>query len=378
MRAEPESIDLQPPERAAWSPRNIVVGISSFLGRWNYWYAEREVLIETVPAEAAVGLYYIRSNFQKRYEQARTPVLITLPPRVDTTTKDNVKIHVMADGYLSKNVGFNSRKIPSAIVIQLEPLPNNLVFFGHTDLAGRTTLTLRTTEEPDVRVSKSRGFAGFTLALAETADKLEDGGAVSGGHVTSVEVAQVAEDVLVRVKTLNADVEVRSKNGFDPIRKEHILTLDLMEKGTRTPSGAQIRSALQVPGFSLGDPCLRIGADVLRRDIDPQLLARAFRPTGSLADLFRREALKRLGRLNKGTIRTDSGDMLRTGSPIELELGLQTASRVIDYFELLIAFARTRPDPQTSLRSLVAPEMGSAAFAPLWSEIEASRDGCGR
>src|SRR5512143_3646792 len=93
-------VDLIPAERAAWSPKNLGIGVTSVLGGWSYWYAEREISVETVPANADLRLYYIRSNFQKRFEQSHSPALVKIPPRVDMTYKDAVRFHAIADGYL--------------------------------------------------------------------------------------------------------------------------------------------------------------------------------------------------------------------------------------------------------------------------------------
>ena len=41
------------------------------------------VLVETSPAGAMLDLFYVRSNFQKRYEQAEAPARVVLPPRVE-------------------------------------------------------------------------------------------------------------------------------------------------------------------------------------------------------------------------------------------------------------------------------------------------------
>ena len=43
------------------------------LGGWKYWYEDRMIEVETVPADAALSLYYLRSNFQKRFERAESP-----------------------------------------------------------------------------------------------------------------------------------------------------------------------------------------------------------------------------------------------------------------------------------------------------------------
>ena len=74
---------VSPPRRRDWSPRNLFLPLTSpFVGGPGYWYDERELRIDTTPSGAIVDLFYIRSNFQKRYEQAETPVTVILPSRL--------------------------------------------------------------------------------------------------------------------------------------------------------------------------------------------------------------------------------------------------------------------------------------------------------
>ena len=47
-----------------------------------------------------------------------------------------------------------------------------------------------------------------------------------------------------------------------------------------------------------------------------------------------------LGRSERGMVHTLAGEDLRTGSPIELEMALQSAATVEGYLGLLAAFAR--------------------------------------
>ena len=128
-------VDLIPAERAAWTPKNVLVGLSGVFGGWNYWYAERTMEIETVPPDAVLGLYYLRQNFQKRFERAEAPAKVLLPARADTTGKDAVRIHATANGYLAKDVSFSSRDVPERVTITLSALPNSLVFLGQTSFA---------------------------------------------------------------------------------------------------------------------------------------------------------------------------------------------------------------------------------------------------
>jgi hypothetical protein len=94
-----------------------------------------------------------------------------------------------------------------------------------------------------------------------------------------------------------------------------------------------------------------------------------------VADLYQRQAMLQVGRGDHGTVQTVSGESLRTGNPIELEMAMQSASSVKGYLATLAAWARTQRDPETAMRSLVAPELSAEEFAPIWNEAQAA---CGR
>lgn len=376
QEVEPERIELIPQERAAWTPRNIGARISALFRGSDYWYSDREVLVETVPAGAVLSMYFIRSNFQKRFERARAPVRLVTPRRIDSTSRDVIKVRAAADGYESREVSFRAFEVPDGLVIELEPLPNSLVSLGHTHLAGRSALVLRTTEEPALRISRRRGADGFTLALSQTAQKLSSQPAVSSGHVRGIEIDQVGEDLIVRIATSGPDLEIRSRSSVDPVRDEHVYVIELMRPGTRPPSAEQVRRELELVPYERGARCDRAFARVLRAHIDASVLARAFRRSGGVAELYRREAMLRLGRLDFGRVETLDGASYRTGSSVELALALESAGAVRDYFGLLGAVARTRPDPAEFLRALLAPELSADEFAPVLNAAEQSRAAC--
>jgi hypothetical protein len=370
-------IDMSPHEPASFGLRNVAAGATAILGGWNYWYKERIVEVQTVPADAQVQLFFIRMNFQKRFERVEPPVRVRLPSRIETTGKDSFALRVAAAGYSTREMSIKVNDVPNRLVVKLEPLPNALIALTDTHLAGRTTLTFRTTKEPELRVMKSRGASGFTISLSETANQLPSDSKVAGGRVQGLEVAQVGEDLLVRVDTDGSDVEARSRQSYDPIRKEHLFVVDLLKEGTRRPTQHQVRAELERIPLGTELRCALRFEEVLRSEIDPEVIARGLRPSGSVADLYRREAMLRLGRLDQGRVRTLEGEVLRTGSPIELELALQSGSTVKGYIGLLGAVARTQPEPALAMRSLVAPEMGAAEFDPIYERAAAARRTCG-
>jgi len=371
-------VDLIPTERASWSPKNLAIGVSSVLGGWSYWYTDREISVETVPANASLKLYYIRSNFQKRFEQTTSPALVKIPPRVDMTYKDAVKFSAIADGYLAQDVSYDAQKVPDHVVLQLQVLPNSLVYLGHTEFGGRTSVTIRTSEQADIRMSKNTSLKGFQIALTKTAVKVDDKSQKGAGHVSGLDAIQLGEDAIIRVETDQPDLEVRSRQGFDAVQGQYVYVFDVVPPGTAAPTDNQIRARLDSLGFTPDAGCDERYAAVLREKVGDAELADAFRPSGELTDLYRREAMLRLGRSAEGTVKTDTGETLHTGSSLELALALQSAARVKGYLALLGALARSEPQPADALRTLVAPTRTSANFAPIYDAAEAARKDCHR
>ncbi len=374
----PQNVDLTPPERAAWTPKNVLVGVSGIFGGYTYWYGDRSFEVQTVPPTSDLGLYYLRKNFQKRFVRASAPAVVKLPPRADTTPKDAVRISVVANGYLSQDVSFDAREVPDRVTITLKALPNSLVFVGQTSFGGRTTLTLRTTEQPELRLSKAARFPGFTISLSKTALKLDGSVSGVGARLRSLEATQVGEDAIVRVETDAPDVEVRSKQSFDPVTSQYVSVFDLVQPGTTAPSDNEIRARLDGVAFTPSKDCDARYAAVLRERLGDATIADALRPSGGISDLYRREAMLRLGRFNEGTVRTEAGETLRTGSPLELALALQSAGTVDGYLALLGALARSEANPADALRSLIAPQMSAGDFAPVYEAAEAARASCHR
>jgi hypothetical protein len=374
--AAPEEIELIPVEQANWSPRNLLVALVSVLGGWTYWYGDRYVTIETVPADADLSLYYIRANFQKCYERAKAPVRVRLPRRSDTTTKDYISVRGSANGFATTEKSFNVRRVPSELLITLEPLPNALVGFNSAYIAGRTTLVFRSSEQLQFRISKNRESPGFILSLTKTADKLAERPRVSEGVVENVDVSQLGEDILIRVTTRGGEPEVRSKQGYDPVREEYFFVLDLVPEGSRTPSADQVRRSLESMTVVPDDPCHLGFESALRDRLTLPSGAGTSHLAGGLAGIYRRELMLRLGRLERGTVHTVSGETLRTGSPIELELALQDALNVKGYPALLHAFARTQDEPESVLRTLIAPNMSPEAFNGPYVSAESAWEAC--
>jgi hypothetical protein len=171
---------------------------------------------------------------------------------------------------------------------------------------------------------------------------------------------------------------VRSRQSFDAVQQQYVYVFDIVSPGAVAPSDGQIRARLDALAFTPDASCDDRFASALREKLGDAALADAFRPSGELTDTYRREAMLRLGRYQQGTVHTDTGETLRTGSSLELALAMQSAARVKGYLALLGAFARTEPQPADALRTLVAPTLSSGDFAPAYDAAEASRKDCHR
>ena len=379
---DPELVEIEfiPAEPVDWGIRNVGALITAPV-LWSYWYAPGSVSIETVPAHARLELFYIRANFQKLFRRVNAPVRLALPSRIMTTGRDALTVRVAAEGYKTHEYTYDVTSVPNKLVLELEPLQNALTFLALTDLANRTTLTFRTDEEPEFRITKGHEQRGFTLSLRETANALEGHEPLSGGRVKLLEVTPVGEDLLIRIETDGEDSEARSKLSYDPIREEHVFSLEILDPGARMPSPASVRRELEAVSRapddpSPDDPCLEALARALREGLEEGVIGRAHRSSGGIADLYRRQAMLRLGRADRGRVWTGSGETLRTGSPLELELALQGAADGRGYLGLLGALARRQSDPETALRSLIAPELRPSQFAPVYARAERARLAC--
>ena len=155
---EPDVVELIPEDRAGWTATNLFAPITGlFLGGPGYWYRGRHIDVETVPPGAGLDLFYVRSSFQKRYEQADAPVRILLPSRIEASPRDSVTIRALLDGYRQQEVRVRVRSREEHVVIELAPLPNTLLALTHTVVAGRGSLTFVTKEALTFRLQKREG-----------------------------------------------------------------------------------------------------------------------------------------------------------------------------------------------------------------------------
>ena len=378
LPAEITVVELVPQEPPKWSPTNLFAPITGFfLGGPGYWYGERTVEVETTPPGAILDLFYVRRNFQKRYEQADAPARVILPPRIEASDRDTLTIRALLDGYRQREVHIPVRSRTERVMIDLSPLPNSLVAFTHTSFAGRGSLNFLTKEALTFRLQKSKD--GFDVVLAETAGTPASVEMLNGTRsslIAGLQAQQLGEDLMVRVRLTELGqsdaIETRSRQAFDPVRSVHAFTLDLIPRGGDDASRQAAVAALgRVSAADVTGCALELDAS-LRDGLEPAALARALTPNGSHTDPYLRAAMKRLGEVSPGgVIRMRDGTEFRGAVPIELMAAATQPNEAIGYLSVLrrfVAEMEKEPYRDATLRGLIAPELAPDRFDALLQE----------
>jgi hypothetical protein len=380
-------VELIPDEPPAWTPNNLFAPITGFFlgGGPGYWYERRVIEIETTPPGAVLDLFYVRRNFQKRYEQADAPVRVVLPSRIEATDRDSLTIRALLDGYRQQETQVRVRSREEHIVIDLSPLPNSLVAFSHTSFAGRGSLNFLTKEALTFRLQESTD--GFGVVLTETGQTpaaIEAMQGVRSALVDSVKGQQLGEDLVVRVALSelgrSGGFDTRSRQSADPVRGLHLFALDLVPRDGGAADVERARAALaRIDGADVAGCALEFDR-ALRDQLDPAEVARALTPNGSYTDNYMRAAMKRLGEISAGgVIRMLDGSEFRGSIPIELMAAATQPGQAIGYLALLRTFvAELEPEAHRShtLRALVAPERPQSSFDGALSVAEQREQGC--
>jgi len=383
-RAESAVVELVPEDRASWGLRNVFAPFSMvFLGP-GYWYGERTLRVETSPPGAELDLFYVRANFQKRYEQSAAPVTIRLPSRIEAGPRDAVTVRAFLEGYRIEDVSVKVGSREEDVVIELEPLANTLKAVAHTTFAGRTTLSLFTAQVPQVRVQDRQG--GYTVVLNQTAKSPEAVAtlqSVKSTVIEKVDAQQLGEDLMVRIdltpEAAAQKLELRSRAGQDPARGLHEYAIDLVRPGSGlSPERAQ--AALARVDTRDVSGCALVFDEALRANLDAEQLARALAPRGGFTEPYLRAAMKRLGELSPGGVVTMlDGSRWNPSVPLELSAAASQASLARGYLSLLRAFARNLDgagETSETLRGLVAPELDPAAFGAALRGASAREKSC--
>jgi len=381
-----EVLELVPEEAPSWSMTNVLAPVTGLLlGGPGYWYDPRTLDVETTPPGAVLDLFYVRRNFQKRYEQADAPVRLVLPSRIEATPRDSVTIRALLPGYRQREVHVKVRDRDEQVMIDLEPLPNSLVAFRHGSFAGRGSLEFVTTEALTFRVQESR--KGFQVVLTETAitpDATRMFEGVESALVASAGALQLGEDLVVEVALTergSADaMQLRSRQSADPVRDLHTFALDLVPRDGGAADVERARAALERIGPRHASGCALEFDTALRDALDPADLARALAPSGAYTDKYLRAAMKRLGEISPGgRIRMTDGTEFRVDAPIELMAAATRAEDAVGYLAVLRTFvAELQPEGHrsASLRGLIAPDVAPERFAGLLERARAREQAC--
>ncbi|MAE93978.1 MAG: hypothetical protein CL910_04905 [Deltaproteobacteria bacterium] len=362
--AAEEVVQLAPADRADWSPGNLF----GFL-RPGHNYGERFIRVRTVPEGALVDLFYIRSNFQKRYEQAESPVKVLLPQRIQAGPRDAVTIRAFHEGYRQKEVSIRVASSQDEVLLELEALPNLLVAASHVYLAGRSSMSFLTKEALQVRVQNRSD--GFSVILAETAKGEEAGETldqVSSPLVGRVEALQLGEDLLVQVETRvgSDEFDLRSRQAQDELRDLFVYSVEMIPSDGGVEAVRQARAALAAIQASEVAGCAARFDATLRGNLDPAQLSRALAPKGSFTDPYLRAAMKRLGAVSPGgRIEMADGSKLLGSSSIELAAAMSQPGEAKGYLALLRAFVgrvESADHRSDTLRGIIAPELSAAKF----------------
>jgi hypothetical protein len=355
------------------------------MGGPGYWYAERTIEVRTTPPGAALDLFYVRRNFQKGYEQADAPALVVLPSRIEAGPRDSLTIRAFMDGYRQQEVIVKVRSREELVTIDLEPLANSLVAMTHLYLADRAALTFLTKEALSFRMQQRD--PGYALVLLETGNTPEAENAMTGirdALIASLRPQQLGEDLVVRValteRARGDEIDLRSRQSYDPIRRLHSFSLDVVPKDGGVTSVRRAREALaRVEPQHVSGCTARFDA-TLREQLEPSALARALTPRGSFTDPYLRAAMKRLGEISPaGEVVLADGSAFRTSIPLELAAASSQAAEARGYLALLrrfVAELEQEPYRRETLRGLVAPEVSPAHFDAMLDEAEAAERRC--
>jgi hypothetical protein len=384
-RAGAETIALIPENSASWGLRNVFAPLSVIFVGPSYWYGERTLKVDTTPPGAQLDLFYVRANFQKRYEQAQAPVTITLPTRIEAGPRDAVTVRAYLEGYRVQETTVPVSSRQDTVQLDLSPLPNALKAVASAYFAGRGSLSLLTTQLAEVRLQNRAG--GFTLVLDQTANTPELANAlasVRNPYISRVSTQQLGEDLLVQVDETplaqSEKVELRSRQGEDATRGLHEYAIDLVPAQGAENTVARAQAALARLDRRDITGCAAVFDDAFRRSLDREALTRALVPHGAYTDPYLRAVMKRLGEISAdGGVTLEDGTRLNPAAPIELAAAMSQASEAKGYLALLRAFSRELDGPERApetLRGFVAPELEPSAFATALAGAEVQERSC--
>jgi hypothetical protein len=374
-----ETVSLVPEDRANWTPGNMFSWV-----RAGHNYGERAIHVQTTPSDATLDLFYVRSNFQKRYEQAEAPARVILPNRAHAGPRDAVIIRAFREGFQQKEVKVKVLSDQDSVHIELDPLPNTLVASSQIYLAGRASMVFMTREELTVRVQDVA--SGFNIILAETAKGEAVDASLNGATsplVSEVETLQLGEDLMIRVSMPDGTkdgYELRSRQTRDELRDLFVYSVELVPNDGGVEAVQRARLALKDVGTADVTGCAAKWDQVLRERLDPAATNRALSPRGAFTDPYLRAAMKRLGEVTPGNaiVMTD-GSKLNPASTLELAAAMSQPADAEGYLAMLRAFIErieTGDHRAETLRGLIAPEASVTEFEAAVSLADAEEARC--
>ena len=379
-----EVIDLKPEDLASFGMKNVAAPFGSIFRGFGHYYSERRIEIDTTPSGGMVDLFYVRSNFQKRFEQAETPVSIILPARVDAGPRDSVTIRAFREGYRQQTTTVKVSSSIDEVMIDLEPLPNSLDGLAHRYFAGRSTVAFLTGEQLAFRVQAADD--GFSVILTETAMASEARASLDHMRSPLIEEVygqQLGEDLLVKVTLTEAAAgatEVRSRQQYNAARDLHEFVLELVPNDGGQSAVQAALDALAAIGTPDVTSCALEFDTQMRQQLDPGALNRALAPQGSFTDRYVRAAMRRLGEVTPGgVVQFTDGSEYSPNVPIELEVSLNQASQAEGFLALLRTFVydiEAQDYRAETYRSLIAPELDSSSFDVVLEKANAAQDEC--
>ncbi|MEE3328379.1 MAG: hypothetical protein VX252_13660 [Myxococcota bacterium] len=377
---------MRPETPPSWSGKHLSAPIVALFRGPNYMYGERSFRVETTPASGYLDIFYVRSGFQKKFEQAESPAIVIVPPRVETGPRDALTIRAFAEGYEQSSITIDVDGRLKDLVIDLEPLPNTLEAVDYRYFAGRSTFTFMTREALTFRVQDSD--TGYSVILNQTAvgpEALRVIERIYGPRIAEAYHQQLGDDLMVglvlRENARNVEMDLRSRQSYDAPRDLHVFEIDLVEVGSSANSVERALVALQAVRPSDVSGCAAVFDSSLRSQLDPGSLSRALRPRGAFSDRYLRAAMRRLGEVSLDrVVYFEDGTQLRVEGPLELELAISNASVAKGYLALLRSFVnRNEVDAmsrQQALRSLLAPDLGIDEFETRLGVAEAAEAAC--
>ena len=381
-----ETIDMRPEIPPSWSPRHLSAPIVSLFRGPSYMYKERSFLVETTPSAGYLDIFYVRSGFQKKFEQAESPVTVIVPSRVESGPRDSVTIRAFAEGYEQSSVTLDIDGDLKDLLIDLEPLPNMLESVDYRYFAGRATITFMTREALTFRVQDSD--TGYSIILNQTAmgpEALRVVERIRGPRIAEAYQQQLGDDLMVglvlREDARGARMDLRSRQSYDAPRDLHVFEIDLVETDASANSAERALSVLKQIQASDVSGCATVFDSALRSQLDPASLSRALRPRGTFSDRYLRAAMRRLGEVSVDhVVDFEDGTQLRIEGALELEMAVSNASAARGYLALLRSFVDQNEvnamARQQALRSLLAPDLRTDEFESRLTAAEAAEVAC--